>query len=153
MKAVAIGDKAPVFQLNNQYGERYDIESVLGKKKLVIYFYPKDETLGCTAEACSFRDAYSKFAALNCEIIGISSDDEESHRKFAIKHRLGFILLSDPGNRVRKRFGVPTSFFGLLPGRVTYVIDENGIVQSIFNSQLFATKHISEALKLVEKLS
>lgn len=151
-KKLTTGDKVPFFVLNNQYGETFNIESVLGKKNLVIYFYPKDETPGCTAEACSFRDAYEEFAEYNCEVIGISADDEESHRNFAFKHRLSFTLLSDPGNHVRELFGVPGSMLGILPGRVTYVIDKKGIVQHIFNSQFMATKHISEALKTIKSL-
>lgn len=151
-KTITIGDKVPLFILNNQFGEAFNIESVLGKKNLVIYFYPKDHTLGCTAEACSFRDSYTDFKDLNCEVIGISGDDEESHRQFAIKNRLNFILLSDPGNRVRNRFGVPNSLFGLLPGRVTYIIDKQGIVRHIFNSQIRPNMHITEAKSIVKLL-
>lgn len=151
-KPVAIGDKVPIFILNDQFGEAYNIESVLGKKNLVLYFYPKDETPGCTAEACSFRDAYEEFKEHDCEVIGISGDDEESHRNFAIKHRLSFILLSDQGNHIRKVFGVPKSMFGMLPGRVTYIVDKKGIVRHIFNSQIRTTKHIAESLKILKTL-
>lgn len=151
-KPVSIGSKVPIFILNDQFGEAFNIESVLGKKNLIIYFYPKDETPGCTAEACSFRDAYEEFTENNCVVIGISGDDEESHWNFAMKHRLTYTLLADQGNHIRKLFGVPKSMFGMLPGRVTYIIDKKGIVRHIFNSQLMATKHISESLKILRTL-
>ena len=152
-KPVAIGDKVPFFVLNDQYGDSFNIESVLGKKNLVIYFYPKDDTPGCTTEACSFRDTYEEFTELNAMVIGISGDDEESHRNFSIKHKLNFKLLSDYGDHIRKRFGVPGSLFGMIPGRVTYIIDKKGIVRHIFNSQVMPKKHISEALKILMDLS
>lgn len=152
MKPLTIGDKIIPFILNNQFGEPFNLESVLGKKNLVIYFYPKDQTLGCTYEACAFRDAYEDFAKNNCEVIGISGDDELSHRNFAMKHRLSFTLLSDQGNHIRRKIGVPNSFFGMLPGRVTYIVDKKGIIRHIFNSQILATKHIAEALKILRTL-
>ncbi|MEL7021187.1 MAG: peroxiredoxin, partial [Bacteroidota bacterium] len=103
-------------------------------------------TPGCTAEACSFRDSYEDFTDAGAEVVGISADSPASHAAFAKKHRLPFTLLSDVGNKVRKQFGVPGSLFGLLPGRVTYIFDRNGICQHVFDSQLNATKHVSEAM-------
>lgn len=152
MKKLNVGDKVPPVILNNQYGESINIDQYFGQKNLVIYFYPKDDTPGCTAEACSFRDAYEEFADNNCEVIGISSDDEESHKNFALKHSLSFTLLSDPGNRTRNKFGVPSNLFGLIPGRVTYIIDKQGIIRNIFNSQLHAEKHISNALEILQSI-
>jgi peroxiredoxin Q/BCP len=117
-----------------------------------LYFYPKDDTPGCTKEACSFRDQYTVFQDLGCEVIGISSDAPKAHKEFAIKYKLPFPLLADEKKEVRTLFGVPKSFLGLLPGRVTYIIDKTGVVRGIFNSQLNATQHIDEALKVVRGL-
>ena len=151
--AIQIGDKCPSFQLPNQRGEQVNIDDLLGKKLLVIYFYPKDETSGCTAEACSFRDSYEDFTSMGCEVIGISSDSISAHEQFASKHRLNFTLLADTKKEVRKLFGVPNNLFGLLAGRVTYVIDMNGIVNSIHNSHLNPTGHIDAAKKAIQNLS
>ena len=145
-----IGDNCPDFELNNQFGERIKIKELIGKKTLVIYFYPKDDTPGCTKEACSFRDAYEDFIALNCEVIGISSDSEKAHKKFADKHRLTFQLLSDANKHVRKLFGVPGNLFGLIPGRVTYIIDLEGKIKGVFNSQLDPFGHIAKAMEVVK---
>jgi thioredoxin-dependent peroxiredoxin len=110
----------------------------------VLFFYPKDDTPGCTKQACAFRDEYEAFGQLDAEVIGISSDSVESHKNFAEKHSLPFLLLSDEGGKVRKLYGVPTTF-GLFPGRVTYVIDAEGVVGHIFASQLGVEKHVEEA--------
>lgn len=144
------GDKLPTFKLKNQEGKEYSINEVLGKKNIVIYFYPKDETTVCTKEACSFRDSYEDFKELGCEVIGISSDDVESHKNFAENHNLPFILLSDENQEVRKLFGVPSDMFGMLPGRYTYVVNKKGKIILIFNSALNAQKHIDEALKILK---
>lgn len=152
MSKVQLGSKIPSFSLLNQYGEKVNVEDLLGKKNLVIYFYPKDDTPGCTAEACYFQDQFEVFKEANAEIIGISGQSVESHKNFAEKHRLTYTLLSDTENKVRKLFGVPTNFFGLLPGRVTYVVDKSGKVIYLFNSQVNATKHVDEALKILGKL-
>ena len=153
MAPIKIGDKIPYFTLPDQTEEMFDIGSILGKKNLVIYFYPKDETSGCTKEACSFRDQYEDFKDYGAEVIGISSDSVNSHKKFAQKNNLNFILLSDRGGVVRKLFGVPTNFLGLVQGKVTYVIDKNGKVVHIFNSQLQAAKHIRESLQALKKIN
>jgi len=128
MKQVQKGSTVPQFALPDQNGKLFDIASVLGKKNLVIYFYPKDDSPGCTKEACTFRDQYEVFQEADAEIIGISSDDVESHRRFAEKYRLTYTLLSDEDGKVRKLFRVPSDLFGILPGRVTYVINKQGIV-------------------------
>jgi peroxiredoxin Q/BCP len=117
-----------------------------GRKAVVLYFYPKDDTPGCTKESCAFRDSYQDFQDAGAEVIGVSSDSAESHGRFAAKHRLPFTLLADQGAQVRKRYGVPATL-GLLPGRVTFVIDRAGIVRHVFNSQFQATQHVSEALE------
>jgi thioredoxin-dependent peroxiredoxin len=152
MNKIKIGSPVPAFKLPDQNGNLFDITSVLGKKNLVIYFYPKDDSPGCTAEACSFRDQYEDFKEADAVIIGISGQSVESHKKFAEKHRLSFTLLSDEGNNIRKQFGVPTNMLGLLPGRVTYIADKTGKVIYIFNSQSKAKEHVDEALRILKKI-
>ncbi|PTL83901.1 peroxiredoxin [Vitiosangium sp. GDMCC 1.1324] len=151
--AIKVGDQAPDFTFTQKDGNPGSLKSLLQKKKaVVLYFYPKDETPGCTAQACSFRDSYESFTEVGAEVIGVSHDSSSSHDSFASKHRLPFTLISDGDGALRKSYGVPRSFLGLLPGRVTYVIDHNGVVQHVFNSQIQATKHISEALEVVKRL-
>lgn len=150
--ALAVGDKCPEFILKDQNNTDFDIKKVLGKQVLVIYFYPKDDTPGCTAEACSFRDSYEEFKDLGCEVIGISSDLPEKHAKFAEKHRLSFTLLADTSRTVRKLFGVPGNLFGLIPGRVTYIIDKKGTIRHIYNSLTNAAGHIRESINAVKSI-
>ena len=149
---VTVGSTIPVFSLLDQNGEMFDISSVLGKQNLVLYFYPKDDSPGCTKQACSFRDQYEDFVDAEAVVIGISSDDIISHKAFAKKHELNFTLLSDEKGEIREKFGVPTSFLGLIEGRTTYIVDKNGQVVYIFNSQLQAEKHITEALQALKSL-
>lgn len=151
-KKVETGMPVPQFTLNDQDGNRFSINSVIGKKNLVVYFYPEDDSPGCTKEACYFRDEYDVFNNADALIIGISGQSVESHKKFAEKYHLKFTLLSDEGNEVRKLFGVPVNLFGLLPGRVTYIIDKSGKVVYIFNSQTNARKHVDEALRILKGL-
>ena len=146
------GSKVPSFILKDQNGKLFDIKSVLGKKNLVIYFYPKDDSPGCTKEACYFRDQFEVFNQADAIIIGISGQSVESHKKFAEKYHLSFTLLSDEGNKVRKLFGVPTNMLGTIPGRVTYVADKTGTVLYVFDSQSQATKHVDEALRILKEL-
>ena len=145
-----IGDVAPQFSLKTGDGDVFSLADLKGKKALVLYFYPKDDTPGCTAEACSFRDQYEDFKDLGAEVIGISSDSEASHQKFTQKHRLPFPLLADTDGKVRKLYEVPRALLGLLPGRVTFVIDKNGVLQYIFNSLSGATDHVSNAKKVLQ---
>lgn len=146
------GSKIPAFTLPDQDGKDLNIYDHIGSKNLVIYFYPKDNTPGCTAEACSFRDSFVGFTDADAEVIGISSDSVESHKKFAEKHNLPFRLLSDRDKKVRKMFGVPGNLFGLIPGRVTYIADKLGIVRHVFNAQLNATKHVEESLRTLSEI-
>lgn len=150
MARIGEGDPAPDFTLHDQNGKEVKLSDHRGKP-VVLYFYPKDDTPGCTAESCAFRDSYEDFKDIGAEVIGISSDSAESHSKFAAKYSLPFVLLSDRGGKVRKSFGVPTTF-GLLPGRVTYVLDKDGVVQKVFNSQFNPKKHIDEARRVLAKL-
>ncbi|MBC5863598.1 peroxiredoxin [Flavobacterium turcicum] len=152
MKELKVGDVIPHFSAIDTEGNLFDSKTVLGQKPLVIYFYPKDNTPGCTAQACSFRDQYEDFKELGAEVIGISGDSTSSHQKFAKQFKLPFILLSDSNKAIRKLFGVPTGLFGLMPGRVTYVTDKNGVIQMIFDSMM-ATKHIPKALQATQKLT
>lgn len=149
--ALQVGDKIPNFSAKDSIGNDFDSASVVGKKPAVFYFYPKDNTPGCTAQACSFRDQYEDFKDLGAEVIGISSDSIASHEKFAQQYKLPFILLSDNDKKIRNLFGVKSNLFGLIPGRVTYVVDKNGIIQLIFDS-LVATNHIPKALEAIKKM-
>ncbi|WP_164905467.1 peroxiredoxin [Flavobacterium sufflavum] len=147
--ALKVGDVVSKFTAKDAVGNFFDSESIIGKKAAIIYFYPKDNTPQCTAQACGFRDNYDDFLKLGVEVIGISSDDVVSHQAFAEKHNLPFVLLSDSDKAIRKLFGVPSSFLGLLPGRVTYLIDEHGVIQMVFDSMI-GMKHVS---KMIQKLT
>ncbi len=148
---VQVGERAPAFTLPNQSGTPVNLADLLGQKPIVLYFYPKDDTPGCTAESCAFRDNYEIFQEAGAEVIGISADTPPSHQQFATKYRLPFTLLSDRDNRVRKLYGVPATLF-FLPGRVTYVIDRQGIVRHIFNSQLDFNAHVQESLTALRRI-
>lgn len=148
---VRVGDVAPDFTLTSQKGEPVSLQDFRGQKCVVLYFYPKDDTPGCTKESCGFRDRYEAFTEVGAEVIGISGDSIDSHQKFATKYQLPFTLLSDSGDRLRKLYGVPATL-GLLPGRVTYVIDKEGIVRHIFNSQFDFQGHIDESLKTLKAM-
>jgi peroxiredoxin Q/BCP len=149
--AVQVGDKAPDFTLPSQMGDNVTLSEFFGKKNIVLYFYPKDETRGCTREACGFRDQYDVFTSLGAEVLGVSGQSVESHKSFATHHGLPFILLSDEKNEVRQLYGVPASM-GIIPGRVTFIIDKKGIVRHVFSSQFQPEKHIEEALKVLREL-
>jgi peroxiredoxin Q/BCP len=148
----AVGDRAPDFDLPAADGSRLRLADLLDRGPLVLYFYPADNTPGCTAEACSFRDAYAAFTDAGAQVLGVSSDSAASHAGFAQKHRLPFPLASDPGGAARKAYGVPRAL-GLLPGRVTYVIDRTGIVRSVFNSMFAPQKHVERALEVIKTLT
>ena len=148
--ALIIGDKIPSFTSIDSKGDSFDIIEYIGKP-LVIYFYPKDDTPGCTIQACTFRDKYEDFKALGAEVIGINSDSLKSHQKFASRYKLPFILLSDFDKKIRTQFGVPNDFLGLIPGRATYVIDKKGVVQLIFDSTS-AKIHIEKALEILKTM-
>jgi len=140
-----VGDPAPGFTLPTQTGESVSLQDFRGQP-VVLYFYPKDDTPGCTAEACAFRDQYEMFQEAGAVVLGVSADSVDSHQRFATKHQLPFTLLSDTKNELRKRYQVPATL-GLLPGRVTFIIDQEGIIRHIFNSQLNFKAHVVEALK------
>ncbi len=150
-KKVQVGDSAPDFSLPTQDGNNVSLHDFRGKKAVVLYFYPKDDSPGCTVEACTFRDSYEVFKEAGAEVIGVSSDSQESHQQFASKNHVPFILASDQGGVLRKHYGVATTM-GLLPGRVTYVIDKQGVVRNVFSSQFAPQKHITEALQTLKSL-
>ena len=146
-----VGDKAPDFTLPSQMGDNVTLSEFLGKKAIVLYFYPKDESHGCTREACLFRDSYDVFTDLGAEVLGVSSQSVESHKSFATHHGLPFLLLSDADGKVRQLYGVPATM-GVIPGRVTFIIDKKGVVRHVFSSQFQPEKHIEEALKILKEL-
>ena len=145
------GEPAPEVKLTKADGSSVALTALFGKGPVVLYFYPKDETPGCTAEACSFRDQYEDFKAAGAEVIGVSSDDGASHEAFKAHHRLPFTLLSDPGGVAAKAFGVKKTF-GLIAGRVTFVIDRAGVIRHRVDSQIRVQKHVQEALEIVKSL-
>jgi peroxiredoxin Q/BCP len=146
-----IGDTAPDFELPDQQGKTVRLIQFRGKSPVVVFFYPKDDTSGCTAEACGFRDDFEKFLAAGAEVIGISDDSTESHGRFVSKYKLPFTLLSDKGGLVRKLYGVKKTF-GVIPGRVTFVIDREGVIRHWFSSQSKPTRHVEEALAALAAL-
>ena len=146
-----VGDKAPDFTLPSQMGDNVTLSEFLGKKAIILYFYPKDESPGCTREACSFRDSYDVFTDLGAEVLGVSSQSVESHKSFATHHGLPFLLLSDADGKVRQLYGVSATM-GVIPGRVTFIIDKKGVVRHVFSSQFQPEKHIEEALKILKEL-
>ncbi|NEP07173.1 MULTISPECIES: peroxiredoxin [Okeania] len=149
--AVKVGDRAPNFTLPSQDETPVSLSNFHGKKNVVVYFYPKDDTPGCIKEACAFRDKYQVFTDAGAEVIGISGDSQQSHKQFASKYNLPFTLLSDTSNKVRELYGVPATLW-ILPGRVTYVIDKEGIIRHIFDSMLNFEAHVEEALKTLKAI-
>lgn len=146
---VGAGDRAPDFTLPDAQGQEVSLSGLLARGPVVLYFYPKDDTRGCTAEACTFRDSYDAFKEAGAEVVGISSDSEQRHALFAQKHGLPFVLLSDRGGAVRRQYGA-RDLFGLMPGRVTYVIDPSGIVRHVFSDQLNPARHMRESLAILQ---
>lgn len=146
-----VGQLIPEFALYDQDGKIFNSSELVGKKPLVIFFYPKDYTPGCTAEVCSFRDSYEEFTELGAQVIGISSDSENTHRKFVSKYRLPFTLLADTENKVSRLFKVKRKLFNLIPGRETYVISKEGVILFVFNS-VNATLHMKKALNALKNI-
>jgi thioredoxin-dependent peroxiredoxin len=146
-----VGDLAPDFTLPSAHGTLVSLGDYRGKSEVVLFFYPKDASPACTLEACSFRDSYETFKTAGAEVIGVSTDSTDSHRKFARRNRLPFVLLSDPDDALRSKFGVP-KVFGLFPGRTTYLIDREGVIRHIFSSQWVPFKHADEALRALQSL-
>jgi len=148
---IKVGDKAPDFRTQDQRGGLIRLSEYLGKKNVVLYFYPKDFTSGCTAEACSFRDNYEVFLKAGAEVIGVSGDSEDSHLNFTTEHKLPFVLLSDKNGELRQSYGVSPPF-GNLPNRTTFIIDKKGIVRYIFSSLPSATDHVTKAMEVLREI-
>jgi thioredoxin-dependent peroxiredoxin len=146
------GDPAPAVSLALHNGETVAISDLWRERVVVLFFYPKDNTSICTKEACAFRDAYEEFVAAGATVVGVSSDSAASHQGFADKHRLPYLLATDEDGALRRAFGVPKTL-GLLPGRVTYVIDRQGIIRSVFSAQLAADRHVRSALDAIRQLT
>lgn len=149
--SVRVGDVAPDFTLPDQTGTPVQLRQLLGRRAIVLYFYPKDSTPGCTMEARAFQSSYDAFAQAGAEVVGISSDSVASHRRFAASEQLGFPLLSDRNGAIRELYGVERTL-GILPGRVTFVIDPAGVVRHVYSSQIMVTRHSTEALEAVRAL-
>lgn len=149
---IKVGDKATNFVLPSHSGDIISLRDFLVSKDVVLFFYPKDNSPGCTAQACEFRDNYEEFNRIDAEVIGITSDHMESHKRFSSSYGLPFALLSDQGGKVRKLYGVSKTL-GLIPGRITYVIDKKGTVRHVFSSQFNPTKHVEEALRALKTIS
>lgn len=146
-----VGDKAPHFSLKNQEGEVETLEKYIGKHVLVVYFYPKNFTPACVAEACSFRDSFEDFQDMGAVVLGISNDPVDSHARFSKRYKLPFSVLSDTGGKVRKRYEIKADLLGLVPGRETFVIDTQGVIRMRYNS-MQASRHTDKALKLIKSL-
>jgi peroxiredoxin Q/BCP len=147
---IAVGDQAPQFSLKDQNGVERRLADLNGKP-LVLFFYPKDDTPGCTIEACGFRDQYTALQKLGAEVWGVSGDGASSHRRFAGKFQLPYPLLVDERSELRNAFGVARTLF-VLPGRVTYVIDGTGVVRLVFDEMLDANAHVRQAIATLKLL-
>lgn len=149
MGGIRPGDRAPDFALPSQDGKVVSLHDYLGKKNVVLYFYPKDFTMGCTVETKAFGESYGELLDMGAEVLGVSSDSAESHGSFAQECNARFPLLSDHGGKVRDQYGAKSSF-GVLPGRVTFVIDKQGVVRHVYSSQIRPKQHISEAVEALK---
>ena len=151
MAQIREGDLAPDIKFLAHTNELISLHRYRGKKAVVVYFYPKNHTPICTRQACAFRDVYHDLLESGAVVIGVSSDSKQSHHSFARSYNLPFVLVSDADDNLRQIFGVPKTL-GVLPGRVTYVIDKQGIVRRIFNAQFLGERHAAEALKIIKEL-
>jgi len=145
-----VGDKVPSFSLIDQNGKPFSINDYIGKKILIIYFYPKDESGTCTKEACAFRDSYTDFSKAGAMVIGINYASVESHKRFAAHHDLPFVLLSDPGNKVLKMFGVKNML--VLTGRETFMVGLDGKILYTYNSFTDGPAHAQEMLDYINEM-
>ena len=144
-----LGAKAPVFSAPADDGSTVDLSKLLERGNVVLYFYPKDETQGCTAEACSFRDRWEEIRSEDATVVGVSSDSVGAHLSFKKHHDLPFTLVSDRDKKIREAYGVKGR---LLPPRVTFVIDRAGIIRHVYDSQMAPTRHVREALQALQAI-
>jgi len=150
----ALSDYSDYYRvLKSSDGGSTALSKFQGKSPVVLYFYPKAGTPGCTKQACAFRDSYAVFQDAGAEVFGISSDPPEVNANFAKEQRLPFPLLTDQGDFLRKSFGIKADLFGVLPGRQTFVIDQDGVCQLSFNNQFKPEEHIDQALKVIKQLT
>jgi len=149
--SLAVGQHAPDFTLPALRGGEVTLSSFRGQKNVVLFFYPRDFTAGCTREACTFRDAYEDFVGAGAELIGVSSDSLEDHAAFASRYKLPMQLLTDAGGKVREQYGIKRTL-GLIDGRETFIIDKQGVVRHVFRSQLRVDKHVAESLAVLQAL-
>ncbi|HAN46106.1 MAG TPA: peroxiredoxin [Cyanobacteria bacterium UBA8156] len=149
--ALTTGTPAPDFTLPDGNGQPVTLSTFRGQKNVVLFFYPKDDSPGCTLEACSFRDRYTEFQTAGAEVLGISSDSEVSHQQFARRHNFPFVLLSDRNGEVQKLYDAKALW--ILPGRITYVIDKEGIIRYAFDSMLDFAGHVAQSLRILQTLS
>lgn len=152
MAGLSVGDRAPEFTLPDDAGGQVSLSELRARGPVVVYFYPQDDTPGCTVEACTFRDSYEEFSDAGAQVVGISADPAGRHRAFRDKHRLPFVLLTDEGGSVAGAYGVKKTL-GIMPGRATFVVDREGIVRSAFSSQLRVRHHVEQALDVVRRLA
>lgn len=145
------GQPAPTFTLQDASGRPWSLDALRASGPVVLFFYPRDESAICTREVCAFRDAHQDFADTGATVVGISSDGEAAHAAFARKTRLNYLLLSDPGGKVRRAYGIP-KMLGVVDGRATFVIDRAGVVQMAYAAQLVAEGHTQRALETVRAL-
>jgi peroxiredoxin Q/BCP len=150
LPSLHVNDKAPLFDATTDSSEHFTLSEQIGKTNVVLYFYPKDFTAGCTKESCEFRDNWEKILSLGATVIGVSSDSVESHKAFKQEHVLPFTLVSDQKHEIRRMYGVEGHFF--IPPRVTFVIDKQGVIRDIFSSQLNMSKHIENSLRVLEQI-
>ena len=150
LKPLTVGDKMPLFSLKNENDSLIHIKDYIGKKILVVYFYPKDESPVCTKEACAFRDSMPDFTKAGAMVIGINRGTVASHKEFCQHRHLPFTLLSDPGDSVMRMFGLKAGF---IQGRVTFVVDLTGQIVFTFNSMLHGPEHEQQALAFIREMA
>ena len=142
--SVAVSQTAPDFVLPGADGTPLELSSLRGRK-VVLFFYPRDDSPVCTVQACAFRDAYAELTTAGAEVVGVSSDSAESHRRFAANRELPFPIVSDPDGAVRRLYGASSSLLFGKTGRVTYLVDEEGIVRDVFSSMFRPFEHVRRA--------
>lgn len=149
------GDSAPDFEIRLSNGESFPLSRLRGKRNVVLFFYPKDFTPGCTAEVCSFRERYEDITRFDALLLGVSYDDEKSHEAFMRKHRLPFSLISDHDRSIARAYGVDARLGGLLPGakRVTFVIDKQGIIRRILHYEVLVARHVAGVVETLQQLA
>jgi peroxiredoxin Q/BCP len=149
---VRVGDEAPDFELPVHIGGTFRLSEHRGRSTVVLYFYPADFTLGCTQEACSFQNQFAYLQQLNTVVVGISPDDLDTHRRFAERHGLEFLLASDPRKKVIGQYGA-LWLGGLLVKRITFVIDTSGVVRGMIHHEFRWKRHSEEVRALLQTLS